>query len=158
MRRKNIYSVIIFTILLFFIIYISGIWHFRFPFTEEIRNAITSSTDVDKNYNKGTELELKKNYGIFEKEVEDYIYYSPLSSMDASEILVVKFSNSKLANKYKSSVENRIVKRVEMYRSYRPEEAEILDNSIIEIKGNYLIFVASKDIDKIKSSLDLAFK
>ena len=158
MKSRNIILVLLITFLVFFVIYLTGILHFRFPTSDEIRTAVSSSTDTEKDYNRGTFLDLKKNYGIFEKDVEEFVYFSPLSSMDASELLIVKFKNSQLANKYKKSVDDRVTKRYDMYRSYRPEEAELLSKSITQIRGNYLIFVASRDIDKIKASLAEVFK
>lgn len=158
MRRRTLITIGVFLIVLASIIKISGILHFRYPETKDIENAITSTVKIDGSYNKGTMLDLKKNYRIMEKDVDSFVYFAPLSSMDASEILVVKFKSPQIASSYVNSVNVRKTKRIEMYRSYRPLEAEILNQSFTQVRGNYLIFVASKNVSDLKLALDKVFR
>lgn len=156
MLKRNLIVIGIFIILLSLIISLSGIVHMKKPDLKQIENSIVSSTNVNQ-YTKATFLELKKNYGVYERDIDGFVYYAPKSSMDASEILVIKFKDPKQVEKVISVVNNRTTKRREMYKSYRPQEADILDSSYVEERGNYLIFVASKDVNKIKESISNTF-
>ena len=105
----------------------------------------------------GDEKSLKKNYGIEGRDLADFVYYAPKSSMDASEVMILKLNQASEADRYLSLIEARKSKQIESFKNYRPEEAIILENSILRVTGEYIIFISSPEADDINGTLKQAF-
>lgn len=90
--------------------------------------------------------DLRNNYGLDEKDLEDYVYYKPRTNMDAEEILVIK---SPRAKDFKALVDQRIKKQEESFKNYAPDKYELLEARYYELEGDYLILLVSEKKDDL---------
>ncbi len=148
---------IIFTFLFIAFLFLSGLVRTSVPGLEVISAAAQSSVNQG-DFSPGNGQELKKNYGINERDTDGIFYLSPKTQMDASEILILKLKNPADGEKLMASAGKRAVKRADMFRSYKPGEALILDNSINEVKSGFFIFIAHKSADEIMSSIEKSMR
>jgi translation elongation factor EF-1beta len=106
----------------------------------------------------GDGSKLRKLYYISKNEVEDFILYSPKSNMDANEVLILKAKNEVDIEELKVKVEERIKKQADSFKSYRPEEYDIISNRVLDIKGKYLILIISRESATIEAAINKEFK
>ncbi|MFR1707483.1 MAG: DUF4358 domain-containing protein [Clostridium sp.] len=106
----------------------------------------------------GDSSKLRKLYYINKNEVEDFILYSPKSNMDANEILILKAKSEEDIDKLKVKVEGRIKKQSDSFKSYRPEEYDIISNRVLDIKGKHLILIISRESEEIEALINKEFK
>lgn len=63
---------------------------------------------------------------------------------------IVKVKNKKQIESIEDSMEERANKQLESFKDYAPEQANLIENNEIAVRGNYVIFVISKDAEAIK--------
>ena len=119
----------------------------------QINAVLLESTDLST-MNKDDGTDLRKLYNINRYDLEDFVYYSPKSNMDANEILIIKLKSEKDAEVIKDKINNRIKKQSDSFKNYNKEQYEILNNHILEEKSGYVILIVSNDAKKIGQSID----
>ncbi|MBY0756280.1 DUF4358 domain-containing protein [Clostridium sardiniense] len=107
---------------------------------------------------KGDSKVLKRYYGLNSNDLEEFCLYLPSSTMDVDEILIVKVKNKKQIESIEDSMEDRANKQLESFKDYAPEQANLIENNEIAVRGNYVIFVISKDAEAIKDKFKEAIK
>ncbi|MEG0133435.1 MAG: DUF4358 domain-containing protein [Clostridium sp.] len=127
------------------------------PDMVQIRQSIIETADITT-MDEGDALKLRKLYYINKNDVEEFILYSPKTNMDANEILILKAKSEKDVDELKSKIEGRVEKQSNSFKSYRPEEYEIISDRVLEVKGEYLILIISKDSKEIKTAIDKNFR
>ncbi|MEG0307624.1 MAG: DUF4358 domain-containing protein [Clostridium sp.] len=127
------------------------------PDMVQIRQSIIETADIIT-MDEGDALKLRKLYYINKNDVEEFILYSPKTNMDANEILILKAKSEKDVDELKSKIEGRVEKQSNSFKSYRPEEYEIISDRVLEVKGEYLILIISKDSKEIKTAIDKNFR
>lgn len=119
----------------------------------QINNVLSESTDLSA-MNKDDGTNLRRFYNINKYDLEDFVYYSPKSNMDANEILIIKLKSEKDAKSIKEKINSRIKKQSDSFQNYNKEQYEILSNHILEQKSGYLILIVSRDSKEIGQSVD----
>ncbi|WP_411168128.1 DUF4358 domain-containing protein [Clostridium sp. MB05] len=122
-----------------------------------VRNSLESFKN-NETMEEGDIKSLRKLYYINKNQVEDFVSSVPKSNMNANEILVLKVKDEKDIPTIKSGIEERIKKQGESFKNYRPEECTLIENAILEVEGNNIIFIISKDSSQIKEAIDSNFK
>jgi len=124
-----------------------------FSDTDKISNAdfdkVCSSVvnEVDLSYmQEGSASTFKRLYSLDSSDYEEVKLYWPLSNMDADEILIIKLRDVSQQEEIKQAVENRLETQKKSFDGYGVEQYALLtDNSILDIQGNYILFIVSKD-------------
>ncbi|KGM96897.1 hypothetical protein Z968_05235 [Clostridium novyi A str. 4552] len=125
--------------------------------TKDIGEKISQSTDLSK-MKQGDNSKLEKLYKIKPGEVEEFVLYTAPSNIKADEIAVIKVKGSSKIEDVKGKIEKRIKKQTASFKDYLPEEYALMEKHVLKEKGNYIIFVVSKDVDKIEKAIDESFK
>lgn len=123
----------------------------------KIGENISKVTDLSK-MKQGDNSKLKKLYKIDANQVEEFILYTSQSNIKADEIAIIKVKDSNNINEIKEKVEKRLNKQTSSFKDYLPEEYALLEKHVLKENGDYIIFVVSKDVDKIEKSIDESFK
>ena len=157
MGKKRIYRFII--LFLFIIFTMSGcaVVQTKNPSIDEVVKNIEAVTDLSK-MQKGDKSNLRKIYSISNKNLEEFSLYAPKTNMEANEILIMKVKNQDDIEGLKENIEKRVERQGESFKSYRPEQYELLESHVLMVKGKYVISVVSKDADKIKEAINDSFK
>lgn len=105
----------------------------------------------------GDDQILRRNYGIDPNEIESYIYMAPKSNMNASEILILKCKPE-----YASNIMARIQKRIDSqsnsFKTYAKDQYEIISNSELKKKGDYIYFISSNDIETVNNLIKECYR
>lgn len=94
------------------------------------------------------EKTAKTLYSLDFEGLESYKLYTSATSATANELMVIKVKDNKSIEAAKKSIEARKTDLISLYKDYRPEEMQKLDNAIIVTEGDYVIFsVCSSNAD-----------
>ena len=122
------------------------------PFIE-IKNAITKMIETE-NMEENTVRFLKKYYNLNAGDFDGVLIYTPTTSMDAEEILLIKLKDDSQEDAIKKAVEERVDAKLQAFKGYAPEQYDLSKKYILDISGGYALYVVGPDAQKI----DEAFK
>lgn len=95
-----------------------------------------------------------RRLGINETDVESCIAYASTNAV-VDEFAVVKATNPEGVE---SSIRSHIDSQIQTYQSYAPDEVEKLNSAIVQVSGNYVIYVVSSDNSSAQSVVDSIIK
>ena len=95
---------------------------------------------------------LKRFYGLNLSDYENLVLYSPSSSMDVSELMIIKLSDDTQIDAVESSIEARVASQLESFGGYGPEQCALLEDYIIKIKNNYVFYAVGKNAENLKKA------
>lgn len=111
---------------------------------------VLSVTDESK-FVLGDSKTLRRYYGLNSNDYDEVIIYTPSSTMEVSELLIIKMKDSSLqADTIEESIDNRIQTQSDNFKDYAPEQYGIVQNYELSIKGNYVFFAISNDAQDMK--------
>lgn len=102
---------------------------------------------------KTTDRYFKKYYGLNAADYDSVLYYAPVSNMDAEELLVIKLKNSDQADAVTDAILKRQSDKEQSFEGYAPEQYALAQDYILDVQGNYILFV----IDPKAEEIDNAF-
>ncbi len=119
----------------------------------DVATAVTAQLDLS-NVQEGTNSDLKKYYGLSASDYEGVVYYAPVSNMDAEELLIIKLKDTSQADTVESAIQSRLETQKNTFDGYGVEQYNLLEKSVLDVKGNYILYVVHADASKA----DQAFK
>lgn len=122
---------------------------------EDVAAAVTETMDMSKMLEADNQM-VKRLYGLDPAAFENCILYYPNTNMMAEELLIVKLSDMSQQESVRAAVEARLATQKNTFEGYGVEQFDLLTNySVIEVKGNYVLFVVGKTCaDAHKAFLD----
>lgn len=120
---------------------------------DDVAAAVTAQLDLS-NVQEGTNSDLKKYYGLSAADYEGVVYYAPVSNMDAEELLIIKLKDTSQADTVESAIQSRLETQKNTFDGYGVEQYNLLEKSVLDVKGNYILYVVHADASKA----DQAFK
>lgn len=149
--NKKLKTSLITSIFIFSMILMSGCGNSQDKSLGDIEKDISSKVSLDK-MEKGTSKTLKRYYGLNSNELEDFILYTPKSTMDVDEMLMVKVKDESQIQSIEDVIDSRVNKQLESFSGYGPKQCELLDNYEIKVKGKYIFFAISKKAQEMKDA------
>lgn len=119
----------------------------------DVATAVIAQLDLS-NVQEGTNSDLKKYYGLSASDYEGVVYYAPVSNMDAEELLIIKLKDTSQADTVESAIQSRLETQKNTFDGYGVEQYNLLEKSVLDVKGNYILYVVHADASKA----DQAFK
>ena len=96
---------------------------------------------------------IMKDYNFTADEVEEFVSYQG-SGATSEEIVILKLKDKSNLNSIKDKINARIEERKEAFQSYLPKEVGKIDNNILRVEGNYVIFCVSNDSSKVNQIIN----
>ena len=143
-------SILVIVIVLILIIVIGVIWSTKNTKNIEINiedlagQLVESGIFEDELAKTEPELIYSK-YGLDANAINKLVVYQG-SGATSEELIILQAKDN--IKEIKQKLEEEKEERKEVFESYLPEEVFKIDNSILETKGNYLIFCISGDSNK----------
>ena len=101
---------------------------------------------------------FKKHYSFNAQDYDGVVLYSPVSNMDAEELLIVKLAEEDQAEELVAAVESRLDSQMNVFEGYAPQPYALCQNAIIDLQGNYLLFVVHENATLIDDAFRSALK
>ena len=96
---------------------------------------------------------IMSDYNFTADEVEEFVSYQG-SGATSEEIVILKVKDKSNLNSIKDKINARIEERKEAFQSYLPKEVGKIDNNILRVEGNYVIFCVSNDSSKVNQIIN----
>ncbi len=115
---------------------------------EDVENAVL--TDAFSELTKdGTDLELKRNFGLLRDDYEELLYRVPVNFMDVEEFLFVKVRTEAEAETVKKAMEERLSRQNEMFEDYGTDQYSVLKNTVIAVRFPYVYYIAGHEVAEL---------
>ena len=129
----------------------------KIPSVDEITQKVKQATDTS-NMRIADAAGLKKLYDINSDELEGFSLLTAPSDIKSDEIAILKVKDSGNVENVKNKITKRIDKQLKSFNGYLPNEYYLIQHNTVKVKGNYVIFIVSKDAEKVSNAFDEAFK
>ena len=119
--------------------------------TKKIALALSDETKLDSMV-QFSNSRFKKDFSMNANEFVSVEYYGYEDIMDSETFLLVKGTDEAQLEALKASISERRSYLMEVFKSYAPENYDLLDRAVLEIRGDYLIFLVMDDSDRVFQS------
>lgn len=124
------------------------------PF-ETVAQAVEKAADVGDMKRAGSQ-ELKRLYGLNEKEYDGVLLYYSQATMRVDEVFLVRAKTQADAREVMDAALLRRDIQIQNFEGYAPDQVKLLKNSVVKLKGHYVLFVVSGDVEKYEKAFDKA--
>lgn len=100
---------------------------------------------------------LKDIYQLSPSDVEEYVINIPMMNVKASEVAIIKAKSGKL-DTVKKAVEARKASLEDQWKTYLPDQYELVKKGRIVTVGDYLLFIICEDSQKVENNFKALFK
>ena len=100
---------------------------------------------------------IYNNYNINTNSLEGYISYGPISYMNVQELTVFKEEDKEKRIEIKNKINEYINKKILTFGGYGVAQVELLKNSIVEIKGNYVFCIILDNSNEVWQNITKLF-
>lgn len=116
-----------------------------------IMEAILGETDLGE-LEEFSSAEIKKQFGINVNEYKGVVYRGHVSVMESEMLLVVCLADKEQGEKIIETITNQRDELMKLFQSYAPDQYELLRNSVLIQKENYLLYVVSEDAKAVEAA------
>lgn len=119
----------------------------------KVTKNVTKSMDMNKLSESDNRM-VKRLYGINAKDYEGVSLYVAGSNMEVEELLIVKLKSTEQSEVVKEAIQKRLDRQLESFEGYGPEQCKLLNDHVLDIRGNYILYVVNKKAE----AADKAFR
>ena len=113
----------------------------------EVEAAVVAELDMSAMVKADNQM-VKRLYGLDPASFLSCILYYPNTNMMAEELLILKLSDTAQQQTVRSAIEARVETQKTTFDGYGVEQYALLtENCIIDIRGNFVLFVVNADCD-----------
>lgn len=140
----KIKQLLVIVALLGFILFVTNRDHYEDVDIESVRNEAIKLEALEAMEEFGPS-EIKKDYGININDYGKAFYYGHEAIMESDKVLFVKLKDGADSSGLISAIRNKNDELKKLFMSYAPDQYEILNNCVLEKKGQYVIYIVSED-------------
>lgn len=119
---------------------------------EDVEAAVTAELNMDTMQKADNQM-IKRLYGLNPSDFESCVLYYPTSNMGAEELLICKLKDTAQQEAVRSAVSARLETQKASFDGYGIEQYDMLtNNAVIEVQGNYILFVVNPDAAAAKKA------
>ena len=100
---------------------------------------------------------LKRLYGLDGSLFDGVMLYYPTTNMGAEELLLVKMKDTSQADEVRAAMESRLATQKKSFDGYGAAQTAMLEKSIIEVRGNYALFISAEDPARVRQAFDRSY-
>ena len=118
----------------------------------EVEAAVTAQLDMTSMLKADNQM-VKRLYGLDPASFESCILYYPNTNMMAEEVLILKLKDTSQQEAVRTAIEARVETQKTTFDGYGVEQYALLtENCIIDIRGNFVLFVVNADCAKARDA------
>lgn len=111
---------------------------------DAVSSAVLQSIDLTDMQEADAQM-VRRLYGFAPSEMDGCLLYYPATNMGARELLLVKLSNLSQQTSVSDAIQARRQTQMKSFEGYGVEQYDLLTNSVVEIQGNYILFVVHEN-------------
>lgn len=101
---------------------------------------------------------LKDTFDFDMEKIEAYEVYVPQTNLNTNTILLLNLKNASDASEFKEKIDAYKANLVEIYKSYAPDQAKLVEDSVYEEHGKTIVLVISDKSEEVKKALADLYK
>ena len=86
---------------------------------------------------------FQKFYGLDADDYEGVTLYSPVSNMDAQELLIIKLKDTSQAEAVTEAINARLETQMNSFEGYGIEQYAMLEDHVLDVQGNFILYVVN---------------
>ena len=95
---------------------------------------------------------LRRLYGLNGGELADWALWTSEDNMAVEELLLAECVSEAQAELVREALEARRSTQIQNFEGYGPEQVRLLEDSIMEVRGVYVLFVVSEQAREVKDA------
>lgn len=95
---------------------------------------------------------LRRLYGLNGGELAGWALWTSEDNMAVEELLLAECVSEAQAEQVREALEARRSTRIQNFEGYGPEQVRLLEDSIMEVRGVYVLFVVSEQAREVKDA------
>ena len=111
---------------------------------DAVSSAVLQSIDLTDMQEADAQM-VRRLYGFAPSEMDVCLLYYPATNMGARELLLVKLSDLSQQTSVSDAIQARRQTQMKSFEGYGVEQYDLLSNSVVEIQGNYILFVVHEN-------------
>lgn len=122
---------------------------------EDVEKAVESAVDLTTMQKADNQI-IRRLYHLTPTDYEGIVLYYPVSNMGAEEMLLVKLRNEDQSDTVKDAIVQRLATQKNNFEGYGADQTAMLNKSIIDLHGNYILFICSSDPTAVQKAFENA--
>lgn len=121
---------------------------------DELKDTVDFSTfskEEDASY-------LKDTFDFDTDKIEAYEMYGPQTNLNTNAVLLLRLKDASDASEFKEKIDAYKSNLVEIYKSYAPDQAKLVEDSVYEEHGKTIVLVISNKSEEVKKALADLYK
>ena len=147
-RALKVVLVIILAIVLFQSLAAKRMSHTSFPKMEKTMMKVVNTSQTKA----GNSQIVRRLYSLNPEDYDGIMLYYPSSTMSANELLVVKLKSMKQQDLVVDCIKTRNQTQKNSFKGYGATQTKLLENSISEVRGNYILYVVDEHAATIRDT------
>lgn len=115
---------------------------------EDVFSAVLTNAELPVDMHEADRRMVKRFYGLNANDYENCVLYSPGSNMDAHELLLIQMKDLSQRDTVESAIQKRLSTQKKSFDGYGAEQTKMLNDCVLKIKGNYVLFLVCDDAAK----------
>ena len=95
---------------------------------------------------------LRRLYGLNGGELAGWALWTSEDNMAVEELLLAKCVSEAQAEQVREALEARRSTQIQNFEGYGPDQVRLLEDSIVEVRGVYVLFVVSEQAREVKDA------
>ncbi len=120
------------------------------PF-EEVAQAVEGRIDTEILVKQDAQA-LKRYYGLNGADYEGVLFYSAEFSISAEEVLLIEVRSEQQVQEVRDAIEERLESRKHTFEGYAPEQAQLIDQAQLQVRGRYVFLAVSAEAENYVSA------
>ncbi len=125
---------------------------------EKVQKAVVKTVQKDETMLDGDKNMIKRLYGLNPADYDGMMLKYPSTNMDVNEVLLVKLKNLDQQKPVTEAVEARLATQKKNFDGYGTDQYSILEKSVVDVRGNYILFVVAKNPGPIVKAFESSLR
>lgn len=118
---------------------------------DDVSRAVLDQLDLDEMQPADAQM-IRRLYGFAPSEMDGCTLYYPSTNMGARELLLVKLSDLSQQKAVTAAITARRQTQMNSFEGYGIEQYDLLEHSVLEAQGNYILFVVHEKADAVRQA------
>ena len=118
---------------------------------DDVSRAVLDQLDLDQMQPADAQM-IRRLYGFAPSEMDGCTLYYPSTNMGARELLLVKLSDLSQQKAVTAAITARRQTQMNSFEGYGIEQYDLLEHSVLEVQGNYILFVVHEKADAVRQA------
>lgn len=118
---------------------------------DDVSRAVLDQLDLDEMQPADAQM-IRRLYGFAPSEMDGCTLYYPSTNMGARELLLVKLSDLSQQKAVTAAITARRQTQMNSFEGYGIEQYDLLEHGVLEVQGNYILFVVHEKADAVRQA------